>query len=253
MDGGVGRTLREARTRRKIDLTEVEASTKIRARYLRAIENEEWDQLPGDAYARGFIRTYADYLGLDGGRLVEEQRRLSGESRPEERLPRVDPLPRAAGSRRRMRRSPGLLTALVVGLLVAILVIVGLMSGGESGPTPSSKRHATRDRGHGAPAKTAPSVARGVSLRLTTSAEVWVCLLDGKGKPLIEGQVLSPGSVEGPYRSGSFTVSFGNGEVTMTVNGQQASIPETSSPIGFAIDRGGAMRELSEGERPTCT
>ena len=58
--------------RRKIDLTEVEAATKIRVRYLRAIENEDWDLLPGDAYARGFVRTYAAYLGLDAERLADE-------------------------------------------------------------------------------------------------------------------------------------------------------------------------------------
>ena len=57
VDDGVGATLREARNRRKIDLSEVEAATKIRVRYLRAIENEEWGLLPGDAYARSFVRT----------------------------------------------------------------------------------------------------------------------------------------------------------------------------------------------------
>src|SRR5436305_14483403 len=74
MDSGVGTILREARNRRKVELSEVEAATRIRFRYLRAIEDEEWDVLPGGVYTRGFIRTYASFLGLDGDRLVGDYR-----------------------------------------------------------------------------------------------------------------------------------------------------------------------------------
>src|ERR1700710_2303598 len=74
MDSQVGDILRQARNRRKIDLSEVEAATRIRLRYLRAIEDEEWDVLPGGVYTRGFIRTYASFLGLDGDRLVSDYR-----------------------------------------------------------------------------------------------------------------------------------------------------------------------------------
>ncbi|HVS28625.1 MAG TPA: helix-turn-helix domain-containing protein, partial [Solirubrobacteraceae bacterium] len=68
----IGPTLREARMRAKLDVSEVEASTKIRAKYLRAIENEEWSLLPGPTFTKSFLRTYADQLGLDGKLLVEE-------------------------------------------------------------------------------------------------------------------------------------------------------------------------------------
>ena len=61
----IGTTLREARMRARIDISEVEARTKIRAKYLRAIENEEWDLLPGPVYVKSFLRTYGDFLGLD--------------------------------------------------------------------------------------------------------------------------------------------------------------------------------------------
>ena len=92
-----------------------------------------------------------------------------------------------------------------------------------------------------------------MSLHLTATAEVWVCLLDASGSRLVDGQILDGGAEAGPFRSGSFTVSLGNGEVSMTVNGQQASIPASSSPVGYTIGAGGAVRELPEGERPTCT
>src|SRR5579884_898680 len=71
----IGSTLREARMRERIDISEVEAQTKIRAKYLRAIENEEWDLLPGPVYAKSFLRTYGDYLGLDSRMLLDEFKR----------------------------------------------------------------------------------------------------------------------------------------------------------------------------------
>ncbi len=71
----IGDVLKRTRTRRKVDIHTVEQQTKIRTKYLRALENEEWDVLPGPAYAKGFLRTYAQFLGLDGDALVDEYRR----------------------------------------------------------------------------------------------------------------------------------------------------------------------------------
>jgi len=132
VDDGVGKKLREARTRRKLTLPEVEAATKIRARYLQAIENEDWDQLPGDTYTRAFIRTYGALLGLDGDQLAEDQRRQRGAARPGERLPRVDPRPRRVTRRRRHapRLPSGLIALVVTALVVVALLVVGLSGGG---------------------------------------------------------------------------------------------------------------------------
>ena len=58
--------------RQRIDISEIESETKIRAKYLRALENEEWDLLPGPTFVKSFLRTYADALGLDGKLLIEE-------------------------------------------------------------------------------------------------------------------------------------------------------------------------------------
>jgi hypothetical protein len=68
----IGPTLREARMRARIDISEIETTTKIRAKYLRALENEEWDLLPGPTYVKTFLRTYAEALGLDAKLMVEE-------------------------------------------------------------------------------------------------------------------------------------------------------------------------------------
>lgn len=259
MDGSVGNKLREARTRRKLGLADVEGATKIRTRYLRAIENEEWDQLPGDTYARAFIRTYGRFLGLDGERLAEEQRRDRGASRPGERLPRVDPRPRPVSPRRpggRRSPPPRLVAGVVVALAVAALLALGLSTGGRD--------EATRGSASGAGAKAAspgaadekkrlPASKPGHSLKLVARGEVWVCLLNRRQSPLVDGRILAPGEAEGPFRSGSFTLALGNGAVTMTVDGKQENLPEPASPIGFAVGSNGSVRELPEGERPTCT
>src|SRR3954465_7312325 len=96
----IGETLREARMRRRIDMAEVETATKIRAKYLRALENEEWDLLPGPTFVKTFLRTYADYLELDSKLLVEEYEQRY------ERPAAHDMLPFAASrAGRRQRRS----------------------------------------------------------------------------------------------------------------------------------------------------
>ncbi len=97
----IGATLREARMRARIDVSEIEATTKIRAKYLRALENEEWSLLPGPTFVKSFLRTYAQALGLDGKALVEEYRLQRGErGRRDSRADRPD----AGGARARAGR-----------------------------------------------------------------------------------------------------------------------------------------------------
>jgi cytoskeleton protein RodZ len=257
MDEGVGARLREARTRRRLAIPEVEAATKIRSRYLLAIENEEWDQLPGDTYARAFIRTYGSFLGLDGDRLAEEQRRGRGAVRPGERLPRVDtrprPVRRGTGSRG-PRISPKIVTAAVVLAVIAALIAIGISSGGGSGGSHSkSSRGAKAKRDKRKAHHKTPPAPKGHELVLLANAEVWVCLLNGKENTLVNGAILGAGERAGPFRSGSFTLALGNGAVTMSVDGKQQNLPQPSSPIGFRVGSDGKVRELPEGERPTCT
>src|SRR3712207_3084999 len=68
----IGERLREARMRQRVDVSEVERVTKIRAKYLRALENEEFDLLPGPPFVTTVRRPYAASLGLDSRLLVEE-------------------------------------------------------------------------------------------------------------------------------------------------------------------------------------
>jgi cytoskeleton protein RodZ len=251
VDTGIGATLREARNRRKVELSEVEATIKIRVRYLQAMENEEWDALPGGAYTRGFIRTYASYLGLDGERLAEDYRRSTAPPGGERPPQRVEPVP--TGVRRGRPRIPGGVLAAAVALaLVAVLVAIGL-AGGNGGPSSQSPAGKDGEKGREKRSREAATVAKpGVAMRLAATGEVWVCLLDASEEPLLDGQILERGEEAGPFRSHGFQLALGNGSVTVFVDGKQADVPESSSPVGYAIDSGGELTTLEEGERPSC-
>src|SRR5215208_3299318 len=90
----IGNSLREARLRRRVDFGEAEQATKIRGKYLRALEDEEFGLLPSQTYVKGFLRTYADYLGLDAQLYVDEynSRFVVGQEdyRPQRRNRRIE-------------------------------------------------------------------------------------------------------------------------------------------------------------------
>jgi cytoskeleton protein RodZ len=70
----IGNTLREARVRRNLTLQQVEEDTKIRVKYVQAMENEDFDVMPGATYVKGFLRTYSEYLALDPEVMLDEYR-----------------------------------------------------------------------------------------------------------------------------------------------------------------------------------
>lgn len=257
MNSGIGEALHEERRRRGLDLDEVEAATKIRVRYLRALEDEDWDVLPGGAYTRSFIRTYATHLGLDGERLADQYRRAHEET--EERYPRLDPVrpPRRPGRDRgplggRGGPRPALLAGGLVVLVVAALIGLGLLTGSDDDPEPASGGAAQRGAqgGPGADARqTGPPRA---ILRVRATGPVWVCLMDARGRALLDGVTLAAGAEEGPFESGRFTVAFGNGAFEMQINGRQAATDDAPNPVGYRIGRRGGLAELPEGRRPDC-
>src|SRR3954453_22798488 len=129
----IGSTLRETRIRKKIDITSVEEATKIRAKYLRALENEEWVLLPGPTYVKTFLRTYAEYLGLDPRMLVEE---YSARFEQTENL-ELPAFSREATLRTRVTRVPppsrwGVVLGLFVAF-IAFLLVLGLTGGDDKG------------------------------------------------------------------------------------------------------------------------
>jgi hypothetical protein len=118
----IGYSLKAARERQGIDLPEAELATKIRAKYIRALEEEDFDALPADTYARGFLRTYADYLGLDGEIYVDEYASRFHNDEWED-------APRPARTRPRRPRRERALGKAVVLVLALIAVITALVFG----------------------------------------------------------------------------------------------------------------------------
>ena len=251
MDTQIGSTLRDARIRQKIDLSDVEQETKIRARYLRALENEEWHVLPGGAYTRSFIRTYASFLGLDGDRLADDYRRQH-EDELAGRYPPAEPvLAGSGGSGRRLPRlGGGALAALISVVLIGILIVLGVMAGSDDGEGPTDPARA--ERGGAGAGERPDRASRVVSLRLAASGEVWVCLLDDRGTPVLNGVILAPGAEEGPFRSARFAMALGNGQIALDVNGRRIEPPDPGTPTGYVITPPRNARELDEGERPDC-
>ena len=120
----IGSSLRDARIRQGLELNELEADTKIRAKYLRALEEEHFELLPGDAYIKGFLRTYAERLGLDGQLYVDEYN--SRFSLSEEPVRSSHPRRRSRNSR---IESHAVLIALAGIVAVTVLVIAAWQIG----------------------------------------------------------------------------------------------------------------------------
>lgn len=246
--------------RARIDVSEIEAQTKIRAKYLRALENEEWDLLPGPTFVRSFLRTYAQALGLDDKALVDEYRRLYEQPSELERQPVMSP-PHRTPSRTspRGRPSRGYVIAVGVFAVLIVLLLVGLLSnkGGSSPPTQASststqRAHTPHHRTHthsGAPTRT--ETGPRVALSLQPSAAVYVCLIDASGRKRIPGLTIAPPYTPSTYHSTRFELVLGNNAVTMYVNGKAMSVPASSKPIGYSITSSG-RHTLAAGQQPTC-
>jgi cytoskeleton protein RodZ len=254
----IGDQLRETRMRNRIDITEVEAATKIRAKYLRALENEEWDLLPGPTFVKTFLRTYADYLGLDARNLVEEYR--SRYERPAAQ--ELTPFGTNLGGRRSRPRRPILAPWMVVlaGLLVLLVAFYFLGTWGDdpdsgdevsASPTPTATA-APSDDGEKKQKKQAPAKKTVVRLQIQPTGPVSVCLENAAGEPLIQNLTLDAGQDTEVFRSKRFRMSFGTGEAVMRVDGKAYEVSD-DAPIGYEVRAGGKPKALPESERPTCS
>ncbi|HUB04188.1 MAG TPA: RodZ domain-containing protein [Solirubrobacteraceae bacterium] len=259
----IGTTLREARIRARIDISEVEARTKIRAKYLRAIENEEWDLLPGPVYVKSFLRTYGDFLGLDSRLLVDEYKRRY--ERPADQDMR--PITALGRERERKRRRPsprlGRVAAVVLVLVVvaAALFVVGSLNPGSPSSTTStttttSARNTTSSTStqtttvHHHHRRPPPPKPTTVTLKLVPTSSLYVCVEDGHGNKLINGVTYAAGQAIPTEKAPKLMVTLGNDAVQMKVNGKPVT-PTVGSPIGYELTPG-KTTPLPAGQLPTC-
>ena len=132
----IGNSLREARVRQGLDYPQVELATKIRAKYLRALEDEQFALLPAQPYVKGFLRTYAEFLGLDGQLYVDEYNsRFVSDGFGMDELPARKLSPRVRHERNVERKV--LLFALAGIAVITALVIVAWRYGGSDSGAPS--------------------------------------------------------------------------------------------------------------------
>ncbi len=191
----IGTTLREARVRRKLTLQQVEEDTKIRVKYLQAMENEDFDVMPGATYVRGFLRTYATYLGMDPRIVLDEynSRRVSGVEH--------EPFGGTSALRPRTHRGRNTLVFVAVLCLLILGVLYALGLGRDqtdaeppsrpealgiesASPSPSPKASAK-------PSPTQAAVPVNLLRLTTTKGDCWLQVRrDGpSGKLLFEGTV----------------------------------------------------------------
>ncbi len=233
--------------RQQLDIADVEASTKIRAKYLRALENEEFGLLPGPTYVKSFLRTYAEKLGLDPQLLVEEFRAKYEEPEPVEIQPIASP-PRDA--RRRPgppRFGPGAAIVAAGLALLVFLLILGLTSGEDEPKQTVDTGPAKEQPEPGAPAAPAPAPAERVELRVIPALPTYVCVDRGPDQIVFEGIVDAPRTFRAPDM---LRINLGKRSAQLRVNGKTVTFENSPEPIGFEFTRAGDRQELPDGERP---
>jgi hypothetical protein len=209
----IGNSLREARERQGLGYPEIELATKIRAKYIRALEEEDFTAIPGDAYIRGFLRTYAEYLGLDGDVYVDEYASRFITSWRDELPPRPERRRIRTGERRLERRAVLLVLAGIV--LVTVLVFAAWQIPGSSTHVPGLGKKQHR--------KTAPAhqlVLRGVGRG--TYVEVRRSRASG---PVDLQATVEPGQIDRLPGSRFYLLVRSPAGVRVTLDGRAVSLP----------------------------
>jgi cytoskeleton protein RodZ len=265
----IGSQLREARMRLRIDTGEVELRTKIRAKYLRAMENEEWDLLPGEVYVRSFLRTYADFLGLDSRALLDEFRRRY-ESPSDHEPPPIAPPSRERRERELRRQAGGGFRippwAIVLAVLVIVAGVLYLVGRGNNNPSssgPANASHTTTTKHHSHHLRhkgrrhhvvtkrpRVPSTVT-VSLTATSTESTLICLENAQGHELVDGTYASGDTIpKGTAKKLLLTVE--SPSVTIKANGKTITNTATDAPVTYRITPTGHTVITTTTPNETC-
>jgi hypothetical protein len=215
----IGNSLREARLRQGLDFPEIEQATKIRGKYLRALEEEQFDVLPAQTYVKGFLRSYADYLGLDGQLYVDEfnSRYVRGELEEEEEKPfRPSGGSGSVGRSSSLQGKAVMLTvAIIAGLTVFVFAAWKLGAPQNSNvvfnPPPPPKTH-------GKP------VARLTASAVGGNSYLWVYRGSRTSRPIFQG-TLEKGSKRTFVGGRLWIYVFAPANLRLRLNGKQWVVP----------------------------
>ncbi len=243
----IGNSLREARHRQQLDLTDVEQATKIRARYLRALEEEAFDVLPAQTYVKGFLRTYADWLGLDGQLYVDEYNSRFGID-DEPREPVV--ARRTAGVQQRHARLArrGVFIALgAIAVLCALVIAAFKFSGGDQAGIPNLTPSTTTTGTQKQKKKEKPArVIRPAKVKffvLAANGSSWMDVRNysSNGRTLFTGTV-DKGQSHG-WTARRLWINLGSpSNVKVVVNHRVVPVPGGGSSVTVLLTRTGIVR-----------
>ena len=215
----IGSSLREARTRQGLDFNEMEFRTKVRAKYLRALEDENFEQLPGHTYIKGFLRTYADSLGMDGQLYVDEynSRYVAGD---EEQPLQTRRVPSAKGKRHHQHRESRLVVIGVVAIvLLTMLVFAAWKFGGPTEP---------KVEGINAPAAAVSALTGAAGVSVTAARGASFMEVRAGVQPLYRG-TLERGQTK-RFASRRLSLSFASpGNVVVRVGGVKVKVPKSGN------------------------
>ena len=242
----IGNSLREARHRQQLELSEVEQATKIRARYLRALEEEAFDVLPAQTYVKGFLRTYADWLGLDGQLYVDEYNSRYGVDDEEPREPVVARRSAIVHQRHGRLERRGVLLALgAIAVLCALVIAAFKFSDSGNQPIPNlgpgtTKAPATHQRQH------KRKVARPARMKffvLAAKGSSWMDVRNysSNGRTLFTGTV-DQGQSHG-WTARRLWIDFGSpSNLKVVLNGKVVAIPGGGGTVAVLVTPTGIVR-----------
>jgi cytoskeleton protein RodZ len=238
----IGSSLRLARERRGLRLSDIERSTRIRSRYLQALEDERFELIPGLVYAKGFLRTYADYLGLDPDRFVDE---LASRLPPEEEEPLAStPLP--FHRRRRLSGAPllGLVVVVVAGVIIGVL---GSTKGGSKPravPPPEPPPARVTGQRNPAPAPSPQPVRKQVAVLVlrASTGRCWIEADAGSpaGRRLYYSTLGQGRSLRLSWKRIWLRVGAPSA-LSATLNGKPVTLPRTESPVDLLVTPSGVQ------------
>jgi len=244
----IGETLREARMRQHLDIADVEQRTKIRAKYLRALENEEFGMLPGPTFVKTFLRTYSEMLGLDPHVLVEAYRANYEREEEFELQPLGPPSAITRERSRRPRPGPGVVALLLLVAVVGALVAIGLIGDDDNGSGEVRNRTTPTERTEttAAEPRKEPARRKQVRVRIKTASPTYVCFDRGPGTDVVVEDTIDGFA---RFRGKRVRLLLGKRDVQVWMDKKPVQVTPGGDPIAFAFTPRG-MRELPDGTGP---
>lgn len=234
----IGSSLREARLRHDYEISDAEAATKIRTKYLKALEDERFEVLPAPTYIKGFLYSYAEFLGLDGQLYVDEYNSRYAAAEDDVVIrPRRQPQSRA---HRRVESRVLVLALLGIVAATALVVIAWKWGGSDAASV------ANLDSRRSPPPAVQPKPVQKPAVDLVLSAvggNSWVVVLkgSGSGEPVFDGTIERGRSMR--FTGKRLWLNIGSPDnLVARLNGKVVRLPARREPVVLVATKKGLKR-----------